>query len=187
MRAVLALTLLLTACAGEAPENEAVPAPPVATPSLPPERIAPPEDLAAGGVATELLPIPEIEGIAIAPGRWVERETEAGLAALYGRERALFSLRCDTASGDIVIARRGESGSSLTLLTDRGTNLFSAVGGQGGTTARFRATFPWFADTLAKAAGRIGVRVEQGVPLVVPADPAIGRVVAECTRWASRG
>ena len=190
-RAALVLTLLLAACADEAPENKTVAPPPIARPTLPPERIAPPEDLARGGVVTELLPIPEIEGLPTAPGTWVEREEDSGLAALYGRPQAgaVFSIRCDRSAGDIVIRRSGERGANLTLLTDRGTNLFGALstGEQPMTTARFRATFPWFEDTLAKAEGRIGVRVEKGVPLVIPADPAIGRVVADCTRWASRG
>lgn len=192
MRRALFFTLLLAACADETPKQEPTPAP-TSTPrtTTPPERIAPPVDLPRGGVVTELLPIPEIEGLPQAPGVWVERETEGGLAALYGQPQAgaVFSIRCDRSAGDIVIRRSGERGADLTLLTDRGTNLFGALstGEQPATTARFRATFPWFEDTLSKAEGRIGVRVEKGVPLVIPAHPAIGRVVADCTRWQSRG
>lgn len=191
MRAALALALLLAGCAEEAPEKDAAPAPPVARPTLPPERIAPPADLGRGEVVTELLPIPEIEGVPMAPGQWIERDDGDGLHALYGRPAvgAVFSIRCDRSAGDIVLRRSGERGANLTILTDRGTNLFGALssGAEPATIARFRATFPWFADTLAKARGRIGVRVETGVPLVVPAHPAIGRVIAQCTRWASRG
>lgn len=192
MRHAILLTLLLAACADEAPKQE--PTPPVTTAprsTAPPERVAPPENLPRGGVVTELLPIPEIEGLPTAPGSWVERDGGEGLVALYGQPRsgAVFSIRCDRSTGDIVIRRSGERGADVTLLTDRGTNLFGALstGEQPATTARFRATFPWFEDTLAKAEGRIGVRVEKGVPLVIPAHPAIGRVLADCTRWQSRG
>jgi len=181
----LMLLALLTACGGPAKEEKKTAAP--STPAAPPEHVEPAIAVARDQVATEQSMIPEIAGLPIAPGRWIVRQEEAGLAALYGQPEtgAVLSFRCDQPAKQIIIRRSGLSGANITILTDRGINLFEADKPDEGlraTIARFPSNFPWFRDVLAQATGDFGVRVDGGEPLVVPADGALAQVVNNCPK-----
>lgn len=187
MMRIPALTLLalLTACGGPVEEENKTVAP--SAPAAPPEHVAPAIAVARDEVATEQSMIPEIAGLPVAPGRWIVRQEAVGLAALYGQPEtgAVLSFRCDQPAKQIIIRRSGVSGAKLTILTDRGINLFEADKPDENlraTIARFPSNFPWFRDVLAHATGDFGVRVDGGELLVVPADGALAQVVNNCPK-----
>lgn len=149
--------------------------------AAPPERAGPAQPLERGEVLTERMTVPELEGLPVAAGQWTYAEDSRGRVTRFARQ---LSIRCLPATLEIEIVRGGATGRSLTVLTDRGVNLFDAypMKAQGGdaTMARFPASYAWFEDALAPAEGIIGVRIDDGVPLAVPADPTIARVIGGC-------
>ncbi|WP_414899799.1 hypothetical protein ACMT1E_09150 [Sphingomonas flavalba] len=176
MRHAPFLLLLLAAAACQKqpePANQAVPLE-EATPL--PDAMQ--EEPGRDGIATERGNIPEIAGLAVADGRWTLTDGPAARFGLGGEP--VFSIACDKAMRMIVMTRAGVNGTALQLLTERGATRFDAQTAGDDTVARFAAGYPWFKDVLAKAGGAIGVRVEDGIPLVLPADPLIGEVVAGC-------
>ena len=177
-----ALAAMIAGCGDSDDKPASVPLdaapPPLAAP---PARVGPAEPVARDEVATERVAVPELAGLAMAQGRWSYARDDRGAVARFAGQ---LSIRCLPGTLDIEIVRGGAAGRAITVLTDRGANLFDAqpmkvVSGDA-TVARFPANYPWFDDVLAKATGRIGIRIDAGAPLVVPADPAIARVIGGC-------
>ena len=175
MRRALLLLFLATAACHKQPEpsNEAVPL----------EHVAPSPDDAQDrpgrdGISTERSNIPEIAGLPVADGRWTLVDGPEARFGLGGAPD--FTIGCDKAARMIVLTRVGMNGDTIQILTDRGASRFDAQNNDNKAVARFAAGYPWFKDVLAKADGAIGVRVEDGVPLVLPVDPLIGQVIAAC-------
>jgi hypothetical protein len=101
----------------------------------------------------------------LAPGDW---NYDPGRSeARYGD----FSLRCDSALGQVVAARAGSSG-PLRLRTTYGERVLPA----GGALA---AADP-ILDEMAFSRGRFTVEGPGGAPLVLPAWPEPARVVEDC-------
>jgi hypothetical protein len=150
-----AAALLLSACAGKpAPAPVADRAPPAPQPAPPP--VAP---TAVETAAQDWRDLP------LAPGDWTY--DPAASEARYGD----FSLRCDSARGQVVAARAGSSG-PLRLRTTYGERVLPA----GGALA---AADPLL-DEIAYSRGRFTVDRPGAAMLVLPAWPEPARVVEDC-------
>jgi hypothetical protein len=144
---------LLTACASR-PE----PAPPRAAPvRQPAPQPAEPPPVETGAEDWRDLPL--------APGDW---SFDAGAnEARYGD----FSLRCDSARGQIVARRSGVSG-PLRLRTTYGERVLPADGAL--------ASSDPLLDEMAFSRGRFTVDAPGAATLVLPAWPEPARVVGDC-------
>lgn len=176
MRAlILALPLLLLACAKEpAP----VPQPPPAAPPPPPSPVttAPPP------------PATPWEDAAHTPGDWVYRSDARGSVALFGPKGtdARFIVRCDRQAGQIYLSRlgraEGDKPTSIEIRTTSGVRSFAARS-NGDTPAYLAVALPpreAHLDAMAFSRGRFLVRVKGSDDLIVPNWPEMTRVIEDC-------
>lgn len=178
-RPALAALLAIAACRQQpAPTNTSVALdgqPPLATPAA---RIDRQERPGRDAIATERTMIPEIAGLPVAEGHWTLID---GVEARFGAGGdPAFIIRCDRQMHEIILTRDDIGATAMQILTDRGANRFDAEAVGASSVARFSARFPWFKDVLAKAAGPFGIRLDDGAPLVLPADPSIATVIGGC-------
>ncbi|SOB86505.1 hypothetical protein SAMN06297144_1611 [Sphingomonas guangdongensis] len=114
---------------------------------------------------------------AITPGTWSYRAEGGGSVASFGLPGAapVVSLRCDRANGQVVLARGGSAGSSLTVRTSTLTRALAAQGG----VAQLPARDPLL-DAIGFSRGRFVVEAPPLAPAAIPAWAEILRVVEDC-------
>lgn len=121
----------------------------------------------------------------LTPGNWAYRQDGRGSVALYGVAggEAELILRCDSARGRVVLSRRGDGVSNLTVRTTSTLRQLAVQPLPAGAT-------PWLAadlaprdpvlDAMGYSRGRFLVE-GNGLPtLVVPAYAEILRVAEDC-------
>jgi hypothetical protein len=175
-----ALALGLAACSRQPAHNQATPSP---TPSTAPTIAV----TAATGSAA--LPAPELAGIATARGSWKIQASGDGDQAVFGIDGhpSLFALRCDAGTRQIVFTRAA-SGAPKTMqivATDGAATFPAEPAGTGRVRASDFVTDTFLTQVLATASGRIGVKLDDGPTLAMPADPVIGQTIKRCA--APRG
>jgi len=184
--ALLSIALLTLAACDRQPEPQAnfalEPAAPP-TPATPPEAVGN-TSVARGGVALERTMVPELNGVAESAGTW----TRTGAQARFvGTDGTALGIACD--AGQILIVYRparppAEAEQTLTLLTERGANLFTASrppSDPAVVTARFTAELPFFRDALATASeGVIGVVLGSRRAVAIPGDTMVGSIIGGC-------
>lgn len=121
---------------------------------------------------------------ALTPGNWVYRREARGSVALYGRSGAdpEASLRCDTANGRLVLARRGEGPMALTVRTSSTLKTLTAeriAASPGYVAAELAARDP-LVDAMGFSRGRFIIESRGAPTLVLPAWPEILRVAEDC-------
>lgn len=165
----VALTAVLAGC-----ESEPAPAPvPTPTASPSPQPLPPPADIPGA------LPAPELQRATRPTGGW-RRE---GLRALFtdAGGTVLFAIDCDRERRRLFATRSGEPGSRMKLVIDLAAVTLNASHVAGGTRAEINAADP-FLRTLAKAKGAIGIQVDDGDVLAIPAEAGMREAVADCIR-----
>jgi hypothetical protein len=183
----LAAAIVLIALAGchrGQPANEAAPADVANLADA--RRIPAP----ANDVGSAALPAPELQGVATAQGRGRFQISADGDQAIFGMpgEAAAFTLRCDAARGRMVFSRAaaGEAGDTLQIIAADGAATFPAkADGHGRIRASDFVRDTFLTQVLAKAEGRIGVRIGAGRTLAMPSDAVIGQTIKRCA--APRG
>ena len=185
-RAAILLLLALGAChQRDQPANQTAPAPTIA--NLADARRVPAPDTGIGSAA---LPAPELAGVATATGRWRFQVSGGGDQAVFGTpgQPAAFTIRCDAAARRLIFSRAatGEAGDTLQVIADDGAATFPAkADGHGRLVASDFVADTFLTQVLAKATGRIGVRIGAGATLAMPTDPVIGQTIKRCA--APRG
>lgn len=179
VRAVALAALVLVGGCGD---PEPPPADTAVAVDVPPsERLAesppPPPSTAAGA-----LPAPELEDVGTALGTWVEREGAALFGPPQGGARLIVS--CDREQGRVVFRRIGTNRSAATMrivtATGAATMVASVDPGPPRAVVGSLAAGDLFLTSLAATGDRFGVRIDQDRTLAMPADPAVGRVIAAC-------
>lgn len=175
MRAlILALPLLLLACA-----KEPAPVPPQAAPAAPPPPTPPKPDQA---------PVVGWEDAPHSPGDWVYRSDARGSVALFGPSGgdARFVVRCDRSAGRIFLSRlgalaAGQTG-SMEIRATSGVKRFAARN-NGDTPSYVAVELPPrepHLDAMAFSRGRFLVSVKGVADLVIPNWPEMTRVIEDC-------
>lgn len=169
MRILLALAALGTAVAC-VPKAEPPPAPePVPTPAPTPPPLPAPA------------PAADWRDIPLTPGGWSYQQ--AGSAAAFGPAGApAFTVRCDRAQRQVVLARTGAAaGNTMTVRTSFGSRSLplQVDGGSPQLVARLPASDKLL-DDIAFSRGRFTVQVPGTPMLVIPAWPEPARVVEDC-------
>lgn len=185
IRLVPLLLLTLAACDRQ-PEPQAnfalEPAAPP-TPATPPEAVGN-TSVARGGVALERTMVPELNGVAESAGSWTRTGAQARFASADG---TALAIACD--AEEILIVYRpakppSDAEQTLTLLTERGANLFTAArppSDPAVVTARFTAQLPFFRNALgAVGDGVIGVVLGNRRAVAIPADAMVGAIISDC-------
>ncbi|NJC34257.1 hypothetical protein GGR88_001731 [Sphingomonas jejuensis] len=157
-------------------------------PAAPPAPTAPPEaigntDVGRDDVALERTMIPELDGVATSRGTWTRTGSQT---RFVGTDGVALTLACD--EGDMLILFRparppAEAEQTLTLLTERGANLFTATrpaSDPSVVTARFTAQLPFFRDALGSGGDVIGVVLGTRRAVAIPSDASIGDIIRAC-------
>jgi hypothetical protein len=171
-----AITLLMVALAScVAPQEKPAPAPPAASPPSPVALPAAP-------------PQQDWRDVPLTPGDWSWRGS-AGQSSIaqYGvaGQAALFALRCDLASHNIVFSRGGAAptpSAAMSFTTSYGSFAFTGVNGNGqppAIVAQASARDPHM-DQIAFSRGRFLINVAGQPQLVLPAWPEVARVIEDC-------
>ncbi|MBR0553356.1 hypothetical protein [Stakelama marina] len=134
------------------------------------------------------LPAPEFAGADMAKGSWTSKTLAGGSAALFGpsESEARFIIRCDPDSHQIVFIRSGAmpvQDAMMHIATDTGATAFPAHAADTQAPevrAESSPTLPFVGETLAANPARIAVKLGDDPALVMPGDPAIGRVIHGC-------
>lgn len=180
--AVAALAMLGACSRG--PAHRQTPSSPAPTPAAP----ATPAATAATGSAA--LPAPELAGVATAAGGWTVQQSGDGDQAVFGiaGQPPQFALRCDAKARQIVFTRAaaGPPAKSMQIVAADGAATFPAepTGDRRARASDF-VTDTFLTQVLAEATGRIGVKLDSGPTLAMPADPVIGQTIRRCA--APRG
>jgi hypothetical protein len=122
------------------------------------------------------------------PGDWTYRAEGAGSAALFGATSAaaMLSIRCDTASHRISVARSGTGSGPMTIRTSYGavswpaSSTASTTAGATAQTIATRAANDSVLDQIAYSRGRFSVEVQGLPPMILPAWAEVARVVEDC-------
>ncbi|PXA83829.1 hypothetical protein DMC47_42250 [Nostoc sp. 3335mG] len=164
----------LASCVG--PQEKPAPAPP--RPALPP----PPAALPAAPPQQDWRDVP------LTPGDWSWRGT-AGQSSIaqYGAagQVAVFALRCDPSSRNIVFSRGGLAptpSAAMSFTTSYGSFAYTGANGGGqppAIVAQASARDPHM-DQIAFSRGRFLVDVAGQPRLVLPAWPEVARVIQDC-------
>jgi hypothetical protein len=171
---ILALPLILLACAKEpAPPPQAAPAPVTTAPKPVPAPVS---------LSDNWQDAPR------SAGDWVYRRDSRGSLALFGSSGtdASFIIRCDSAARRIYLSRAGafpgaDSG-MMTIRASTGLKSFP-VKNNGDTPPYIAAGVPVNEpqlDAMAFSRGRFLVSVKGGADLVIPSWPEIARVIEDC-------
>lgn len=168
LRYLIVVPLALSGCV--APRAPAPQPPPL---SPPPRPLPPPAPVAADW--TVRTP---------AVGTWTYSQDARGSMARYGPPGgdALFTLRCDRASGRIVASRPGMTAARMTLGSTHGARAYDAqpMGGQPLQVAAQLAARDPQLDAMAFSRGRILIGLAGAPDLVLPIWPEFTRVVEDC-------
>lgn len=154
--------VLLASCV---PQREATP--PVQPPPAPARPIPTPQP-----------PAPSAEDwrdIPLTPGTWTY---SPAAGAVFGTAGAapLFTIRCDTATRRVLLARADAADAArMTIRTSFGERSFP----EHGPNVAFAASDP-FLDTIAFSRGRFSVETEGHALLVLPAWAEPARVIEDC-------
>lgn len=167
---ILAALAAMTATIACVPRQEAAPAPEPAPPPLPAPTPAP-------------SPPPDWRDAPLTPGSW-SYGTGAGapIASFGAGNQALFTVRCDAARRQIVLARTGiAAGNVMTVRTSFGSRglPLAAEAGSPQLVARVAANDKLL-DDIAFSRGRFTVLVPGTAMLFLPAWPEPARVVEDC-------
>lgn len=171
----LMLVAMLAACSRQSATNEANPAPSPA-PAIP---------AATSDKGSAALPTPELDGVATAPGRWRFQVSANGDQAVFGApgQPSQFALRCDKEGRQIIFTRAadGHSAKTMQIVAADGAATFpTKPDGNGRLRASDFVTDTFLTQVLAEATGRIGVKLDNGPTLAMPADPVIGQTIRRC-------
>ena len=163
-----AVLLALGSCAATPPP---APAPqPVAT-KPPPRIMAPP-------------PAPRVHwrDAAITPGDW--RWSDAGGVSSARFGDGLFELRCERASGSVVLSRSGAAAgpvaATIHTTTQRRTVTAQPYAGPPQVLAITLAAHDDLLDAMAFSRGRFAVEMAGVAPLYLPSWPEVSRVLEDC-------
>ena len=173
---MVALLVGLAACSRQGAHHQAAPSPtPTPAPTI----------AATSASGTAALPAPELEGVATAPGHWTIQTSGNGDQAVFGvdGQPAQFALRCDARGRQIVFSRAAPTGTakSMQIVAADGAATFPAEPGDPGRVqASDFVTDTFLTQVLAAATGRIGVKLDGGPTLAMPADPVIGQTIRRC-------
>lgn len=118
------------------------------------------------------------------PGNWTWRQEGQGTIALFGQraDQPELSLRCNRATRQIQIARRGETSGPVTIRTSttaRGLSARPTPGSQPYMAVTLAANDP-ILDAMGYSRGRFIVEMPPLAPLVVPTWAEVQRVVEDC-------
>ncbi len=109
----------------------------------------------------------------LTPGSWVYASQAAGSQASFGASASGFTVRCDTASRQIILTREGATAGTMTIRTSFGARSFATP------SARMGARDP-ILDSIAFSRGRFTVQVPGSPMLVIPSWPEPARVIEDC-------
>jgi hypothetical protein len=122
----------------------------------------------------------------ITPGTWNYRAEPGGSAARFGSGAgdALFALRCDSTSGQVMLARAGAAQGPvpLTVTTTSIARAFSAAPAAG-TLPQLVVALPSrdpLLDAMAFSRGRFMIEAPGLATLYVPAWSEVSRVIEDC-------
>lgn len=172
---------LLVACVGLAGCTSVVPPAPVPPPPVPAPAPAP-------APAPVIAPPPPASSDwrdwPASPGNWTWRREGQGTIALFGlrADQPELSLRCDRATRQIQIARRGETSGAVTIRTSTTARVLSGrptPGAQPYMAVTLAANDP-ILDAMGYSRGRFIVEMPPLAPLVVPTWAEVQRVVEDC-------
>lgn len=107
----------------------------------------------------------------VTPGNWSYRREAAGSVAIYGVGAGLFSIRCDSAGGRLILTRTGVT-APLTLRTSSTER----------TVVGPLPASDQLLDAMGYSRGRFIVETPGMSPLVIPAWPEVLRVAEDCRR-----
>lgn len=121
-----------------------------------------------------------------ARGDWSYRQEGQGTIALFGlrTDQPELSLRCDRATRQVQIARRGEAPGPITIRTSTNARSLAAratPGAQPYMAVMLPANDP-ILDAMGYSRGRFVVEMSPLAPLVVPTWAEVQRVVEDCRR-----
>ena len=132
------------------------------------------------------LPTPELDGVVTAAGGWRLDRDAIGPGAIFSGpgDRPIFAMRCDRRHGVLIFTLAGASGSGgrLKIVTGSGAASYAAQPRSyaPGVMAQAPITDSFVHDALARASGRIGVKLDGAPTVAMPADPALSAVVMGC-------
>jgi hypothetical protein len=119
---------------------------------------------------------------AITPGAW--QWSEAGGVSAARFADGLFEIRCERASGSIVLARRGTAAgpvaATIATTTQRRTVIAQPYAGPPQVLAITLAAHDDLLDAMAFSRGRFAVEMAGVAPLYLPVWPEFSRVVEDC-------
>lgn len=121
-----------------------------------------------------------------ARGDWSYRQEGQGTIALFGlrADQPELSLRCDRATRQVQIARRGATPGPVTIRTSTTARAFTArptPGSQSYMAVTLAATDP-ILDAMGYSRGRFVVEMPPLAPLVIPTWAEVQRVAEDCRR-----
>ncbi len=163
----LATALAVAACA---PRPSPAPAP---VPEPPPRPAPPTPEPAPASPAASWQEGP------LSPGDWTYRRDGAVALAIFGSERATFTLRCEP-NGSITAGMTGAQAPAFMFRTTYGERRLPAAPVHlNEMLATLSAADPLL-DQIAFSRGRFLVEAEGGPALVMPAWPEPARVIEDC-------
>jgi hypothetical protein len=176
LRTALAATLALAVASCAAPPPP--PAPRLVPPPRPIYRPPPPP--------APVVPAPDWRDRAITPGAW--RWSGSGGTSLArfaeGPGDALLEIRCDRASGNVLMIRPGAaSDAALTTVTTTSTARAVTARPTGGSNPQLVLAIPArdpLLDAIVFSRGRFAVDTQGLGTLYLPSRPEVARVVEEC-------
>ena len=172
---LLAASAALASCSNVVPPAPAPAPPPVPVPAPAPAPVPTPPPASS-----------DWRDWPAARGDWSYRQDGQGTIASFGlrADQPELSLRCDRASRQVQIARRGEAPGPITIRTSTTARSLAArptPGAQPYVAVTLPATDP-ILDAMGYSRGRFVVEMPPLAPLVVPTWAEVQRVVEDCRR-----
>ncbi len=175
MRLLALASLSVLAGCATVPPPAPVPAPPRPVPQPPAPAPAP--------VPAPPPPSSDWRDWPAAAGNWTYRSDARGSVASFGlrTDAPEFTLRCDGATRQIRLSRRGVTAGAITLRTSTTLRALTARAEGGEMVVTLAATDP-ILDAMGYSRGRFVVEMPPLAPLVVPTWAEVQRVVEDCRR-----
>ncbi|WP_422058258.1 hypothetical protein [Sphingomonas sp.] len=172
---LLAASVALASCSNVVPPAPAPPPPPRPVPAPAPAPAPAPPPASS-----------DWRDWPAARGDWSYRQEGQGTIALFGlrTDQPELSLRCDRATRQVQIARRGEAPGPITIRTSTTARSLAAratPGAQPYMAVMLPANDP-ILDAMGYSRGRFVVEMPPLAPLVVPTWAEVQRVVEDCRR-----
>lgn len=172
---LLAASVALAGCSTVVPPAPAPAPPPVPVPTPAPAPVPTPPPASS-----------DWRDWPAARGDWSYRQDGQGTIALFGlrADQPELSLRCDRATRQVQIARRGAAAGPITIRTSTTARSLAArptPGAQPYVAVTLPATDP-ILDAMGYSRGRFVVEMPPLAPLVVPSWAEVQRVVEDCRR-----